>query len=209
MTELETLQRAKMYIDKLANGINPIDDSVIPDGDVVNNVRLSRCFFYVSDVLRQVIDNGGVVKPKKTRKVPFDISFEQIQKYPFSDDSVPLSKIAERINELIDVENMKKISYKNISEWLVGVDMLVVVNIDGRVTKRPTAMGNRIGIATEVRNGSKGEYEVVLYNREAQQFVIDNIDAIIAYIAQPEAMLEKPIPGLSREDKRILEKLGR
>ena len=60
MTELETLERAKMYMEKLANGINPIDGSVIPDEDVVNNVRLSRCFFYVSDFLRQVIENGLV-----------------------------------------------------------------------------------------------------------------------------------------------------
>ena len=59
MTELETLERAKMYMEKLANGINPIDNSVIPDEDIVNNVRLSRCFFYVSDILRQVIENGG------------------------------------------------------------------------------------------------------------------------------------------------------
>ena len=47
MTELEKIERAKMYMDKLANGINPIDDSVVPDEDIVNNVRLSRCFFFV------------------------------------------------------------------------------------------------------------------------------------------------------------------
>lgn len=44
MTELEKMQRAKMYIDKLANGINPIDDAAAPENDVINNVRLSRCF---------------------------------------------------------------------------------------------------------------------------------------------------------------------
>ena len=71
MTELETLERAKIYMEKLANGINPIDGSVIPDEDVVNNVRLSRCFFYVSDVLRQVIENGGVTPQKKSKKEPF------------------------------------------------------------------------------------------------------------------------------------------
>lgn len=52
MTEIETLERAKMYMEKLANGINPIDDAVIPDEDIVNNVRLSRCFFFVANVLR-------------------------------------------------------------------------------------------------------------------------------------------------------------
>ena len=57
MTELEKIEYAKSFIDKLANGINPLDESPIPDGDVVNNVRLSRCFFYVSDILRQVKHN--------------------------------------------------------------------------------------------------------------------------------------------------------
>ena len=68
MTDLETLERAKTYMEKLANGINPLDNSIIPDNDVVNNVRLSRCFFYIADVLRQVIDNGGVTKQKKEKK---------------------------------------------------------------------------------------------------------------------------------------------
>ena len=70
MTELEKIERAKMYMDKLANGINPIDDTMAPDDDLINNVRLSRCFFFVSDVLRQVIENGGTKTAvnKKPRK---------------------------------------------------------------------------------------------------------------------------------------------
>ena len=46
MTELEKLERAKTYLEKLANGINPLDDTVVPDGDMINQVRLSRCFFF-------------------------------------------------------------------------------------------------------------------------------------------------------------------
>ena len=64
MTEVEKIEYAKSFIDKLANGINPLDDTAIKEDDVVNNVRLSRCFFYVSDVLRQVIENGGINKKK-------------------------------------------------------------------------------------------------------------------------------------------------
>ena len=82
MTELETLERAKMYMEKLANGINPIDGSIIPEEEVINNVRLSRCFFYVADVLRQVIDNGGVAKEKKINKIPFGLIFLSLRNYP-------------------------------------------------------------------------------------------------------------------------------
>ena len=40
MTELEKIERGKMYMDKLANGINPIDDTMTPDDDLINNVRV-------------------------------------------------------------------------------------------------------------------------------------------------------------------------
>ena len=72
MTELETMQRAKMYLEKLAQGIDPITDQEISEDSTLNNVRLARCFFYVSDVLGQVIANGGVIggKPKL---LPFNV----------------------------------------------------------------------------------------------------------------------------------------
>jgi len=208
MTELETMERAKMYIEKLANGINPIDDSVIPDGDVVNNVRLSRCFFYVADVLQKVIDNGGEVKAqreKKSQKMPFDISFDEIQKYPFSDEPIALSKIAERIDSLVDDENMKKLSYKNIADWLVEIEMLrIVTKDDGKTAKAPTDQGMNIGISVEVRNGQYGEYEIIVYNRTAQQFIVDNIEAVIENIKK-----QKSMPKLTEEEKRSFEELKR
>lgn len=45
MEEMEILKRAKSYIDCLANGINPLVNQPIKEDDLVNNVKLSRCFF--------------------------------------------------------------------------------------------------------------------------------------------------------------------
>ena len=180
MTELETMQRAKMYIDKLAKGINPLDNSVIPENDIINNVRLSRCLFYVSDVLRQVIENGGRVVVKNSKKEPFSITFNEIEKFQPSDMPIPVSKIAERINSLVNNANMKKLTYKNITDWLLSIEMLQIsIKPDGKTTKMPTASGNELGITTEERIGTKGNYIVALYNRQAQQFIVDNIDSII------------------------------
>ncbi|MBP5166657.1 MAG: hypothetical protein ILP09_05290 [Oscillospiraceae bacterium] len=50
MTELETLQRAKMYLDKLANGIDPLTDRPAGENDRIHQARISRCLFYVSDI---------------------------------------------------------------------------------------------------------------------------------------------------------------
>ena len=116
MTELETLERAKMYLEKLANGINPIDGSVIPDGDIVNHVRISRCFFYVSDVLRQVIENGGVTAQERDRKAPFSLTLGQREAFEFSAIPIPISEIAKRINALSPNENMAALPYSAIRD---------------------------------------------------------------------------------------------
>ena len=129
MTELEKIAYAKSFIDKLANGINPLNDTPIPDDDIANNVRLSRCFFYVSDILRQVIDNGGITsapipKNKKISKKPFVLSLEQIEKFEFSQTPISATVLAKKINRLTEDETMERISYRHINQWLLNIGML-------------------------------------------------------------------------------------
>lgn len=180
MAELETLERAKMYMEKLANGVNPIDGTMIPDEDVVNNVRLSRCFFYVANVLRQVIENGGVVSQKKSKKEPFAISAEKRASFAFEDDPITISEIVKRINDLADNENMTKLTVTVMTEWLVNIGILFnEVSAMGKNAKRPSPQGIAMGISVEERTGMNGPYSVVVYNREAQQFVVDNLDSAL------------------------------
>lgn len=181
MTELEKIAYAKSFIDKLANGINPIDDQPVAEYDVVNNVRLTRCFFYVSDILRQVIENGGITPPKKKAKSSFGITQEQLAQYPYSEIPISVSEIAKKINALVDTEHIKQLSYKQLTGWLLSINALVEQpTINGKSQKRPTETGRQLGISLETRNGMNGKYQVVVYNKEAQTFILDNIDAIIA-----------------------------
>lgn len=39
----EKLRVAIEWISKLANGVNPIDDSSLSENDIVNNIHISRC----------------------------------------------------------------------------------------------------------------------------------------------------------------------
>lgn len=181
MTELEKVAYAKSFIDKLADGINPLDGTPIPDGDIANNVRLTRCFFYVSDILRQVIENGGTAPPKKKSKSSFSITQEQLSHYPYSETPISISEIAKKINALIDTEQMKQLSYKQLTSWLLSINALTEQpTANGKYQKRPTEPGKQLGISLETRNGMNGEYQVVVYNKEAQAFILDNIYAIIS-----------------------------
>ena len=184
MTELEKIERAKMYMDKLANGMNPIDNTMVPDEDIINNVRLSRCFFFVSDVLRQIIENGGItssVAGKKIKKIPLSIPFDKRSRFDYSEKPISASEIAARVNALVDTENMKKLTYSGILSWLTEIGMMEwALTPDGKRTKHPTPMGKENGISIEDRIGNNGSYQVVVYNSQAQHFIVDNLDAILA-----------------------------
>lgn len=182
MTELEKISYAKSFIDKLANGINPLDDTPIPDGDIVNNVRLSRCFFYVSDILRQVIENGGisVQKPAKIRKKEFTLTDEERAKLRVSDRPLSASEITSCLYSVIDQDTTKKLSARSVNDWLEDIGLLETVALpNGKSRRTPTPQGKELGIFTEERSGQYGTYLAVLYSPQAQQFIYDNIEAVI------------------------------
>ena len=186
MTELETMQRAKMYLDKMANGIDPLTDRPVSDSDCINQVKIARCLFYVSDILRQVIENGGKIQNKEAvKKITFTISQDDLKRFRFSETPIPVSEIAKRINELVDLTTMTQFKYRSITEFLMQAGLLVQVQkSDGKKTKKPTGSGMEIGITSEERMGATGIYYVTVYNRSAQQFVLDHMDAILEINAQ-------------------------
>lgn len=68
-TELDTMKHAKEYIDKLANGIDPFTDKPVPDDDIVNNVKLSRCFSTFRGYLKRLskmAEKYRLLKPSKS-----------------------------------------------------------------------------------------------------------------------------------------------
>ena len=64
MTEKEIIKHAKDYIDSLANGTNPLTGEPVNESDVVNNVRISRCLFYVSEILEKVLNGERNILPR-------------------------------------------------------------------------------------------------------------------------------------------------
>ena len=94
------------------------DSLTVPDGGAVTAacradglgyvVRVAPSGFGGTIDMMVGIANDGTVAKKKSKKESFNISFENIQKFPFSDTPIPISEIAKRINELNANDNMKK-----------------------------------------------------------------------------------------------------
>ena len=75
---------------------------------------------------------------------------------------------------------MLKLKHTSITSWLMDIGLLIeLVQTDERIFKQPTQQGNVLGITIEIRHGMTKDYSVTVYNRAAQQFVLDNLDAVI------------------------------
>lgn len=185
MNELEAMKRAKMYLERLASGIDPLTGDEIPEDSIVNNVRISRCFFYVSGILGQVIDNGGEIKPRAASSKalpPFEITAEQMQELKPFNSPVGITMLVKAINEALGETGRKPLSVKLVTDWLGGSELIEYVeNAEGTRHSAPTAKGAALGITNESRTTTAGRpYIATLYSPEAQQLIIDSLPEIAA-----------------------------
>lgn len=178
MTELETMQRAKMYMDKLAQGIDPITNQEIPEDSTLNNVRLARCFFYVSGILGQVIANGGNVGAKP--QIPFAILPEQLATIEISEEPIRITQLIDRISSAVGNPQMKKLQTTAVTDWLLEKGFLEkMISPDGKYKRLPTQSGLMIGLSVRTRQSPRGEYQAVYYNADAQQFVLEHLEQML------------------------------
>ena len=67
-----------------------------------------------------------------------------------------------------------------VAASLLGCD-IHLENEDGKNVKRPTENAEPLGITLEERQGQYKVYHVVVYDRKAQELIIDNMDAILKH----------------------------
>lgn len=175
MIDKEKLNSAKLWIEKLANGVNPLNDELVKDDDLINNVHISRCLFYVAELLGE-INAGGAVN-RKSRKA-FFLSTTDAVNIPIS-TSNGIANFAKIVNAYIPAD-MKPLSAVQIIKWLRNEGFMQVFSkVDGHKTNLPTEKGNSIGITTEIQRNPEGmEYQRVVYSIDAQRFILNNIESI-------------------------------
>lgn len=160
------------WINKLANGINPLDGRTLPDSDIVNNVHISRCLFYVSHML----EDAG--KKTSSRQKQYELEFQltpEIASKVYIAESTGVTMFVKEINKVIP-ENMQPLAASKVTRWLVSIGYLVEQqNSDGRNYKAPTELGMSIGMTSAWRDGSQGQYLAVSYDANAQHFILENL----------------------------------
>ena len=181
--DLEKLDKALIYVDRIANGKNPINNLSFDEDYVLNDPNVIRCMFFIKDILSAVKNNGGNVSsrlPKRnTPKNKFPI--ESLQGFQ-AKEKMTITPFVKILNEGVDKETTDLIKVKSLTDWLKKNGYLVVTfseKLNKNVTIS-TEKGKSIGITSEYQKTLNGnEYYRVEYSTRAQEEIVRNIPEIL------------------------------
>lgn len=176
MIDTKKLATAKVWIEKLANGINPLNDELVKEDDIINNVHISRCLFYITELLDELKAETAV--DRKGRKA-FSLSAKDVANIHISTPN-GIANFVKLVNEYISSDK-KPLSAAQVIKWLIKEGILQEVSKgDGHKTNIPTEKGNSLGINIESQRNPDGlDYQRVVYSVNAQRFLLNNIESIV------------------------------
>lgn len=176
MIDEEKIVTAKVWIEKLANGINPLNDELVKDDDLINNVHISRCLFYVAELLSEVKTRTAA---ERIIRKKFFLSANDAANISISKPN-GIANFVKLVNGYIS-DDMKALSAVQVIKWLRHEGLMQEVQKeDGHKTNLPTEDGKKIGITTEIQRNPEGlDYQRVVYSVDAQRFLLNNIESIV------------------------------
>lgn len=190
MIDLEILKHAQEYITKLSQGINPLTDKPAAESDLVRSPKIQQCLAYVAGVLERDIE--AVEEPASAQigdSGASGIINDERKARSSSEHDVYLKDIADLINSVAAEQGCNKFQLKWINDYLLNIGMLMPEN--GQLI--PTDEGKALGIIPQkIVSEHLGVYYVNTFSPSAQQFILDNIDAVIVFASSCGNTTEQP-----------------
>ena len=171
--EIKLLKKSKFYMEALSQGINPFTGEYFDDS-LLQNIKLQSCFDYISDVLADIIEMGGINSVKRKKIGRFIITKEQSDKIAYSKEPIGINALAERINDVIDLNKSDKITGNKLANIMYELGYLS--QVDGTKQKCINEKSAEVGIKDIDREDYSGrKYKQIVYSTEAQKFVVEKL----------------------------------
>lgn len=195
MEKIELVERAKMYLKLLGDGVHPVTGAKIPGDSAFMDEKVRRCFSFISQVLDEYIELSAKVenleseKEKTTIVVPkkqaFYITREQCDGIKLSKEPLTILAFMKNINSVIDSDSMEKLTSTRINKWLSKRGLVTTATVRTVVSKtvyKPSEFATKIGILEEeVLDKKSGEVKgQIKLGESAQLFIIENLEEIIS-----------------------------
>ena len=195
MEKIELVERAKMYLKLLGDGVHPVTGDVIPGDSAFVDEKVKRCFSFISQILDEYIELSEKVEKlesekEKTsvvilKKQDFAITQEQCDNIRLSKEPITVLSFMKNINSVIDSDSMEKLTSTRINKWLAKRGLVTTEKVQTMVSKtvyKPSDFAMKIGIVEEeVVDKKSGEVKPqIKLGESAQLFIIENLEEIIS-----------------------------
>lgn len=195
MEKIELVERAKMYIKLLSDGVHPVTGEEIPGDSVFLDEKVKRCFAFISQVLDEYVELSAKVekleseKEKTTVVIPkkkeFAITQAQCDSIRLSKEPITVLSFMKNINSVIDSDSMEKLTSTRINKWLARRGLITTEKVQTMVSKtvyKPSDFAMKIGIVEEeIVDKKSGEVKAqIKLGESAQLFIIENLEEIIS-----------------------------
>ena len=178
--EQSKLDIAIKYVERIADGCNPVNNVPLENDDILNNPNIIRCMYFIKDILEEVRRNGGMIGGKSGTEQPLPFPVEVLNNFIYSEDK-SITHVLNQIYEPIANLNVKKVSVTKITTALREEGYLVdETNPEtGKTRKIPSVKGKELGIYMVEREYEGKIYQSVTYDRNAQEYVVDLIRKMV------------------------------
>lgn len=184
-SESEKIEKAIEILQKIAKGINPVNGEPINDESFLNDPRIIRCFFFVTEVLQNV--NNGVYSSNNEKMTDFIITQEQKQRVQFPESKIGVNEFSKYVNACIDLSKSKRLTGVELNKRLKLLGILSEEKLDsGKI--RTTINSNSINYGFELvrRSHNGNEYEMVVMNDKGKKYLLENIESIMKAVGKGE-----------------------
>lgn len=192
MDKARIIAHTKLYMDLLAQGIDPISKQRITDDSVVLQERMKKCFAFVSEVFGEMLENNGFVAlteqdAQRCRvvisKAEFSLSEEQIHEISVSTKPISPNEFLRRVNKVVDQQYMEKLSAKSVNAWLLSQGYIVESKFPAtinRTVRKPSDTAAQIGIREEETvDPTTGEAKrQMVFSLQAQAYLLEHLEEI-------------------------------
>ena len=127
--------------------------------------------------------------------------------FAFSEKPLVLKEMTRRLNCFFS----REMSYTVISQWLTEIGAIEKVTVnEHRTRKEPTEKGKQIGLSLAQRRSSRGIFLSLVFNADAQRFVMEHMDEIDEVAARKgKVSQEMIVEEMKRTEQGIRRALSR
>ena len=99
--DLKKLETAILYIQRIAEGKNPVNNVAADEDSILNNPNVIRCMYFAKEVLEEVKKNNGYIGKKKSKKDMLKFPVGSLASFQYREDK-PITKFVEHVEEIIE-----------------------------------------------------------------------------------------------------------